>query len=88
MSTALTSLTALTGTAPLLRTTLKHDGRGFGPWIAIISVLSASSVLVYPFIFPSMQDRAGLAAGIGANPAIGLIFGPAFDLSTADGFNA
>jgi len=79
---------ALTGTAPLLRTSLKHDGRGFAPWIVIVTALSTSSVLVYPWIFPSEQDRAGLAAAVGANPAVGLIFGPAFDLSTTDGFNA
>ncbi|WP_431279224.1 ABC transporter permease [Leifsonia poae] len=80
--------TALTGTAPLLRTSVKHDGRSFAPWILIVSALSASSVLVYPWIFPDQQDRAGLATAIGANPALGLIFGPAFDISTTDGFNA
>ena len=34
------------------------------------------------------QDRAGLAAAVGSNPALGLIFGPARDLITVDGFNA
>lgn len=80
--------TALAGTAPLLRTTVRHDGRSFAPWIVIVTGLSASSVLVYPWIFPNQQDRAGLAAAVGSNPALGLIFGPAFDLSTTDGFNA
>ncbi|TDW28750.1 ABC transporter permease [Cryobacterium psychrophilum] len=80
--------TALAGTAPLLRTTLHHDGRSFAPWILIVTVLATSSVLVYPWVFPSQQDRAGLATAIGANPALGLIFGPAYDLSTADGFTA
>lgn len=79
---------ALTGTRPLLRTTLRHDGRLFAPWIVIVTALSASSVLVYPLVFPTAQDRAGLAAAIGGNPALGMIFGPARDLSTADGFNA
>lgn len=82
-------MTALVaGTAPLLKATIKHDGRSFAPWILILTALSTSSVLVYPWVFPTAQDRAGLAAGIGANPAIGLIFGPAFDISTTDGFNA
>ena len=80
--------TALAGAAPLLHTTLKHDGRRFAPWIVIVTFLSTSSVLVYPWIFPDQQDRAGLSAAVGANPAVGLIFGPAFDLSTIDGFNA
>jgi ABC-2 type transport system permease protein len=80
--------TALVGTPPLLRATIRFDGRLFAPWILLATALSASSVLVYPWIFPSQQDRAGLAAAIGANPALGLIFGPAYDLTTADGFNA
>lgn len=79
---------SLAGTAPLLRTSLKHDGRSFAPWIVIATVLSASSVLVYPWVFPTEQSRQGLAAAIGSNPALGLVFGPAFDLTTADGFNA
>ncbi|WP_255572690.1 ABC transporter permease [Leucobacter tenebrionis] len=79
---------ALAGAAPLLRASLKHEGRGFAPWIVIATALSASSVLVYPWVFPDQQERAGLAAAVGANPALGLIFGPAFDLSTVDGFNA
>jgi len=79
---------ALAGTAPLLRTTIHHDGRSFAPWIMIVTALATSSVLVYPWIFPTQQDRAGLAAAVGANPALGLIFGPAYDLSSADGFAA
>lgn len=79
---------ALAGTGPLLRTTLKHDGRSFAPWIALATVLSASSVILYPLIFPDLQDRAALATAVGANPALGIIFGPAFDLTTTDGFNA
>ncbi len=79
---------SLTGTMPLLRTSLKHDGRLLAPWILFATVLSASSVLVYPWVFPTQQDRQGLAAAIGANPALGLIFGPAHDLTSVDGFNA
>lgn len=79
---------ALAGTRPLLITSLKHDMRGFAPWIVIATALSASSVLVYPWIFPTAEDRAGLSAALGANPALGIVFGPAFDLSTTDGFNA
>lgn len=78
----------LVGTAHLLHASVKHDGRLFAPWVLFTTLLSASSVLVYPWVFPTEQDRAGLAAAIGANPAIGLIFGPAFDISTTDGFNA
>lgn len=79
---------ALTGSAPLLRTTVRFDGHLYAPWIALATFLSASSVLVYPWVFPTEVDRAGLAAAIGSNPALGLIFGPARDLSAVDGFNA
>ena len=81
-------ITALAGTRPLLMTSMKHDGRNFAPWVAIATVLSASSVLIFPWIFPNAQDQAELSLAVGSNPAIGIIFGPAFDLTTADGFNA
>ncbi len=80
--------TALVGVRPLLRTSLKHERKLLAPWVAIVTALSASSVLFYPIVFPSLSDRAGLASAIGANPAMSLIFGPAHDLSTVDGFNA
>lgn len=79
---------ALTGTAPLLRTAVRFDGRLYAPWIVLATTLTSSSVLVYPWVFPTEADRAGLAAAIGSNPALGLIFGPARDLSTVDGFNS
>lgn len=80
--------TALTGAVPLLRASARHDGRRFAPWIVLTTALSTSSVIVYPFVFPTALDRAHLAAAIGSNPALGLIFGPAHDLTTVDGFNA
>lgn len=77
-----------TGTGPLLKVALRQDLRNIAPWVALISVLSASSILAYAWIFPDPSDRAALAATLGANPALSLIFGPARDLMTADGFNA
>ncbi|MBT0994697.1 ABC transporter permease [Cellulomonas sp. DKR-3] len=76
------------GTRPLLRASLRHDGRLLAPWAVIATALSASSVILFPIVFPDQQSRAALSAALGANPAIGLIFGPAYDLTTADGFNA
>jgi ABC-2 type transport system permease protein len=78
----------MTGARPLLRAALKQDVRNIGPWIVLISALSASSVLAYGLVFPDEQSRRQLAATLGANPALNLIFGPARDLMTADGFNA
>ncbi|CAN5658077.1 exporter of polyketide antibiotics [soil metagenome] len=78
----------LTGTLTLLKVALRQDARNIAPWVMLISALSASSILAYAWIFPDPTDRAELAAGLGANPALSLIFGPARDLMTADGFNA
>lgn len=78
----------LTGARPLLHASLKQDARNIGPWIVLISALSATSVLAYAWVFPDLKDRLQLSATLGANPALSLIFGPARDLLTADGFNA
>jgi ABC-2 type transport system permease protein len=78
----------LTGAKPLLRAALKQDARNIAPWIMLISALSASSVLAYAWVFPDLPARQQLSATLGANPALSLIFGPARDLLTADGFNA
>lgn len=78
----------LTGTRPLLLVALRQDARNIAPWVVLISLLSASSILAYAWIFPDASDRARLAVALGGNPALSLLFGPARDLTTADGFNA
>ncbi len=81
-------MSALTGTGTLLAASARFDGRGFVPWILITTALSASSVIAYPLVFPTEQERAGLALAVGSNPALSIIFGTAHDLLTVDGFNA
>lgn len=78
----------LTGARHLLHVALKQDRKNIAPWIALISVLSASSVLVYDWVFPTQQSQQILQLNITANPAMSLIFGKPVDLTTADGFNA
>ncbi|MCC3277387.1 ABC transporter permease [Arthrobacter sp. zg-Y20] len=78
----------LAGTRVLLPALAKFDGRRFVPWIALVTALCASSVLAYPRVFPTQQDRLGLAAAVGSNPALSIIFGRPGDLLTADGFTA
>ena len=78
----------LTGVRPLLRATIRQDARNIAPWVVLTSVLSVSSILIYLWLFPDPADRIGLSATLGANPALSLIFGPARDLMTDDGFNA
>lgn len=76
------------GARPLLRVALRQDVHDIAPWVALITALSATSVIAYPRVFPDAASRAELAATVGANPALSLIFGPARDLTTLDGFNA
>ena len=78
----------LTGSIPLFRVTLRHNIRKIMLWVVLISVLSASSIIAYRLIFPDATDRVGFAAALGSNPALDLIFGPARDLMSDDGFNA
>ncbi|WP_329612333.1 ABC transporter permease [Streptomyces brevispora] len=89
MSHTLTTVrgSGLTGTRLLLRASLRQEARSFAPWVAAVTALSASSVLAYAFIFPDTAERKSLAAAVGGNPALSLIFGPARDLSTTEGFN-
>ena len=79
---------AVAGLRPLLKVTLRQDARNIAPWLVLISALSGSSVLVYPWIFPDAQSRAELSLTVSANPAFSLVFGQARDLLSADGFNA
>nr|WP_246336754.1 multidrug ABC transporter permease [Flexivirga oryzae] len=72
----------------MLAVAVRQDARNLAPWVALISALSASSILAYAWIFPSADDRSGLARTLAGNPALSLLFGPARDLMTADGFNS
>jgi len=76
------------GVRPLLAASLKQDARNFAPWIALVSVLPASSIALYSWIFPEQSARAELGVAVGLNPALALIFGTARDLLTDEGFTA
>ena len=78
----------LVGVRPLLHVSLKQDARRIAPWVVLITALSVSSVLAYAWVFPDQASRTGLAMTVEGNPAFSLIFGPARELMTADGFNA
>lgn len=81
-------MSGLTGVRRLFPVALHQDRKAIAPWIALISVLSASSVLVYDWVFPDPQSQQILQLNVTANPAMALIFGKPVDLTTADGFNA
>jgi ABC-2 type transport system permease protein len=78
----------LAGFGPLLRVMVMLDVRSIVPWIGGITALSVSSVLAYRWIFTDQATRASLASTVGANPAFSLIFGPAHNLLSTDGFTA
>ncbi|MDR2256345.1 MAG: multidrug ABC transporter permease [Arthrobacter sp.] len=79
-------MNALVGTRTLWLASLRHDGRRFLPWVFLATLLPASSVLAYPAAFPDAASRQGLELAVKSNPALSLIFGPATDFGTADGF--
>ncbi|GJF09901.1 exporter of polyketide antibiotics [Mycolicibacterium cyprinidarum] len=81
-------MTAFSGVSVLLPVSLKQNAHGIAPWVIGVSSLSASSILAYRWIFPDVADRTQLSTALASNPALSLIFGPARDLMTNDGFNA
>ena len=81
-------MSALIGARPLLKAAMRQDARNIAPWVILISVLSATSILAYRWVFPETSDRVALSGALSANPAMALIFGPVRDLMTNDGFNA
>ncbi|WP_124054264.1 ABC transporter permease [Arcanobacterium ihumii] len=81
-------MNALTGTGKLLRAIIRYDWKKTVVWIVLISALSASSVLAYDVAFPDIAERRELSIAMQSNPSMSIIFGPARDLLTSDGFNA
>lgn len=75
------------GFRPLLHATALQDRKQIAPWVVLISALSASSVLAFAWVFPDAASQQRMSMAVAANPGFGLIFGPARDLSSAEGFN-
>lgn len=78
----------LTGVRPLFVATMKHNRSFIAPWVGIVTLLSATSIMAYRWIFPDVADRQSLSMAMGTNPALDLVFGPARNLLTNDGFNS
>ena len=79
---------AMTGTWALIRLALRRDRLTLPIWIVVLGVLPASMASSYETYYPTAVERAGLTASIGRNPSVAVLYGPAFDLSTAGGFAA
>lgn len=80
--------TLFVGVLPLLRTTWPIEARRTAAWVAGLAALSVSSILAFTLVYDDPESRATLAATVGTNPALSMLFGPARDLLTEDGFNA
>ncbi|WP_216213308.1 ABC transporter permease [Amycolatopsis aidingensis] len=78
----------LIGTRHLVRHALRRDRIILPLWIVLLSVMPATTAGTYEQLYPTQAERAGLTAAMGNNPSITLLYGPAFDLSTAGGFLA
>ncbi|MPY79922.1 MAG: ABC transporter permease [Actinophytocola sp.] len=81
-------MTALAGTGQLVRLALRRDRVVVPPWLAVIGVLPAGVVNAYEQLYPNEAMRAPLTSTVGGNPALAVLIGPAFDLSTPGGFTA
>ncbi|MDT7726283.1 MAG: polyether ionophore transport system permease protein [Actinomycetota bacterium] len=76
------------GTWQLARLALRRDRIVLPLWIVILSVIPSSNAGAYDTLYPTVAERAALTASIGANPSVAVLYGPAFDLSTAGGYAA
>ena len=75
----------MSGTWSLIRLALRRDRVTLPIWIVVLGVLPASMADAYETFYPTAAERAGLTASIGRNPSVAVLYGPAFDLSTAVG---
>ena len=78
----------MTGTLALIRLALRRDRVVLPIWLLLLAVTPISGVAAYEELFPDPASRAALSAGAGSNPSIAVLFGPAYDLTTAGGFTA
>ena len=81
-------MTALAGTRQLVRLAIRRDRIILPIWILLLSFIPASTAGAYETLYPTMADRVSLNTGAGHNPSFSLLYGPAFDLTSAGGFTA
>jgi ABC-2 type transport system permease protein len=78
---------SLTGTRTLLRLALRRDRIMLPVWIVVLGLTPMSTAGAYNTLYPDAASRASLSAG-GQNPSVAVLYGKAFDLTTAGGFAA
>ncbi|HJQ45664.1 MAG TPA: ABC transporter permease [Amycolatopsis sp.] len=81
-------MSGLVGTRHLVRLALRRDRVILPPWIVVLGVIPAATAGLYDQLYPDPASRASLTHAMASNPSLSLLYGPAFDLSTAGGFTA
>jgi ABC-2 type transport system permease protein len=78
----------LTGTRTLLRLALRRDRIVLPLWVVVLGILPSSTFGAYESLYPTAADRAGLTSSMGGTSTLVVMYGPAYDLTTAGGFTA
>ncbi|MEU6645156.1 ABC transporter permease [Saccharomonospora sp. NPDC046836] len=78
----------LAGTRHLVRLALRRDRIVLPIWILVLGVIASAGAGTYETLYATQAQRDSLTATMGSNPSLTLLYGPAFDLSTAGGFTA
>lgn len=76
------------GTRHLVRLALRRDRIVLPLWILVLGIIPVTTTGVYDQLYPDAASRASLTVTTSANPTLSLLYGHAFDLSTAGGFTA
>ncbi|OLR91434.1 ABC transporter permease [Actinokineospora bangkokensis] len=78
----------MTGLGALVRLALRRDRVLVPVWVLVLGLVPASTASAYDQLYPDPAARATLNAGTGSNPSIAVLYGRAYDLTTAGGFAA
>jgi ABC-2 type transport system permease protein len=76
------------GTRALVRLALRRDRIVLPLWVIVLGVLPASTFSTYEQLYPTAADRADLTTTMGGASTLVVMYGPAYDLTTAGGFTA
>ncbi|NNG38773.1 ABC transporter permease [Flexivirga sp. ID2601S] len=77
-----------TGFVPYLRLELRRDRIWWPLWAVIMIAMPAATVGTYETVYPTTAEQAAATGTVNANPSLRALYGPAFDLSNAGGFQA
>lgn len=76
----------LAGTVTLMRHLLRRDRIRLPIWVVVPVLLVTSTYSAYEGLYPTAASRAELTATMGTAPSLTLLYGRAYDLTSAGGF--